>query len=206
MSHPSFKTQLFRFVDVFPATTDDEDVLRHLREYFDGGRRAAARRSRRRRGRPPARRGPHLGVGRAPQHPPHGAAVHRRVDPGGGGRQPAQAVADGDGVHRRPPRREDGHRSRSRPLRGTRRGAAERADRRHRRLGAGRPPRPRRPRPIAAGERRASSRPRWRRTTARSPPTTASSRRRHDCVRSSSRQPTAARSCTSTWSTTTSRT
>jgi RHH-type transcriptional regulator, proline utilization regulon repressor / proline dehydrogenase / delta 1-pyrroline-5-carboxylate dehydrogenase len=35
MSHPSFKTQLFRFVDVFPATTDDEDVLRHLREYFD---------------------------------------------------------------------------------------------------------------------------------------------------------------------------
>jgi RHH-type proline utilization regulon transcriptional repressor/proline dehydrogenase/delta 1-pyrroline-5-carboxylate dehydrogenase len=37
MSHPSFKTQLFRFVDVFPATTDDEDVLRHLREYFDAG-------------------------------------------------------------------------------------------------------------------------------------------------------------------------
>ncbi len=35
MSHPSFKTQLFRFVDVFPATTDDEDVLRHLREYFE---------------------------------------------------------------------------------------------------------------------------------------------------------------------------
>lgn len=37
MSHPSFKTQLFRFVDVFPATTNDEDVLRHLREYFDAG-------------------------------------------------------------------------------------------------------------------------------------------------------------------------
>src|SRR6476659_6084504 len=36
MSHPSFKTQLFRFVDVFPATQDDEDVLRHVREYFDG--------------------------------------------------------------------------------------------------------------------------------------------------------------------------
>jgi RHH-type proline utilization regulon transcriptional repressor/proline dehydrogenase/delta 1-pyrroline-5-carboxylate dehydrogenase len=35
MSHPSFKTQLFRFVDVFPATTDDEDVVRHLDEYFD---------------------------------------------------------------------------------------------------------------------------------------------------------------------------
>jgi len=36
MSHPSFRTQLFRFVDVFPATTDDADVLRHLNEYFDG--------------------------------------------------------------------------------------------------------------------------------------------------------------------------
>jgi RHH-type proline utilization regulon transcriptional repressor/proline dehydrogenase/delta 1-pyrroline-5-carboxylate dehydrogenase len=36
MSHPSFKTQLFRFVDVFPATTSDDDVLRHLDEYFDG--------------------------------------------------------------------------------------------------------------------------------------------------------------------------
>src|SRR5205807_6583218 len=32
---PSFKTQLFRFVDVFPATVDDADVLRHLDEYFE---------------------------------------------------------------------------------------------------------------------------------------------------------------------------
>ena len=37
MSHPSFKTQLFRFVDVFPATTGDEDVVRHLDEYLHGG-------------------------------------------------------------------------------------------------------------------------------------------------------------------------
>ena len=36
MSHPSFKTQLFRFVDVFPATSGDADVLRHLEEYFEG--------------------------------------------------------------------------------------------------------------------------------------------------------------------------
>src|SRR5688500_1136970 len=36
MSHPSFKTQLFRFVDVFPATSGDEDVLRHIDEYFQG--------------------------------------------------------------------------------------------------------------------------------------------------------------------------
>ena len=28
MSHPSFKTQLFRFVDVFPATHGDADVSR----------------------------------------------------------------------------------------------------------------------------------------------------------------------------------
>src|SRR5581483_8778392 len=36
MSHPTFKTQLFRFVDVFPACRDDADVLRHLAEYFAG--------------------------------------------------------------------------------------------------------------------------------------------------------------------------
>src|SRR6059036_3866018 len=36
MSHPGFKTQLFPFVDVFPACRDDADVLRHLSEYFAG--------------------------------------------------------------------------------------------------------------------------------------------------------------------------
>jgi RHH-type transcriptional regulator, proline utilization regulon repressor / proline dehydrogenase / delta 1-pyrroline-5-carboxylate dehydrogenase len=36
MSRPAFKTQLFRFVDVFPATTGDDDVLRHIGEYFEG--------------------------------------------------------------------------------------------------------------------------------------------------------------------------
>ncbi|MGH9282642.1 MAG: proline dehydrogenase family protein, partial [Acidimicrobiales bacterium] len=36
MNHPSFKTQLFRFVDVFPATSGDADVLRHIDEYFEG--------------------------------------------------------------------------------------------------------------------------------------------------------------------------
>ena len=36
MSHPEFKTQLFRFVDVFPATHDASDVLRHIHEYFQG--------------------------------------------------------------------------------------------------------------------------------------------------------------------------
>src|SRR5688500_16670108 len=36
MSRPAFKTELFRFVDTFPAMGDDDDVLRHAAEYFDG--------------------------------------------------------------------------------------------------------------------------------------------------------------------------
>ncbi len=36
MSRPAFKTQLFRFVDVFPALDGREDIARHLNEYFDG--------------------------------------------------------------------------------------------------------------------------------------------------------------------------
>src|SRR5438309_92049 len=35
-THPEFKTQLFRFVDVFPSCRDAGDVLRHMAEYFDG--------------------------------------------------------------------------------------------------------------------------------------------------------------------------
>ena len=35
-THPDFKTQLFRFVDVFPSCRDQAEVLRHLSEYFDG--------------------------------------------------------------------------------------------------------------------------------------------------------------------------
>src|SRR4051795_2871312 len=36
MARPAFKTQLFRFVDVFPALDGNADVARHLSEYFDG--------------------------------------------------------------------------------------------------------------------------------------------------------------------------
>jgi RHH-type transcriptional regulator, proline utilization regulon repressor / proline dehydrogenase / delta 1-pyrroline-5-carboxylate dehydrogenase len=36
LAHPDFRTRLFRFVDVFPATRSDDDVLRHLEEYFEG--------------------------------------------------------------------------------------------------------------------------------------------------------------------------
>ena len=38
MARPAFKTQLFRFVDVFPAALDDADVLAHLDEYLAGHR------------------------------------------------------------------------------------------------------------------------------------------------------------------------
>ncbi|HEX4868127.1 MAG TPA: proline dehydrogenase family protein [Acidimicrobiales bacterium] len=36
MSRPAFKTQLFRFVDVFPALEGNDDIARHLEEYFQG--------------------------------------------------------------------------------------------------------------------------------------------------------------------------
>jgi RHH-type transcriptional regulator, proline utilization regulon repressor / proline dehydrogenase / delta 1-pyrroline-5-carboxylate dehydrogenase len=36
MERPAFKTQLFRFVDVFPALRGDADVSRHIGEYFGG--------------------------------------------------------------------------------------------------------------------------------------------------------------------------
>src|SRR5919106_5251575 len=37
MAKGAFKTQLFRFVDVFPGCRDDDDVMRHLQEYFGDG-------------------------------------------------------------------------------------------------------------------------------------------------------------------------
>ena len=36
MAHPVFKTRLFHFVDVFPALRSDDNVVRHLEEYFEG--------------------------------------------------------------------------------------------------------------------------------------------------------------------------
>jgi len=37
MAKGEFKTQLFRFVDVFPGCRDDDDVMRHMQEYFGQG-------------------------------------------------------------------------------------------------------------------------------------------------------------------------
>src|SRR5690349_12572570 len=36
LAHEDAKLQLFRFVDVLPALDTDRDLVRHLREYFDG--------------------------------------------------------------------------------------------------------------------------------------------------------------------------
>ncbi len=36
MSHDRFKTRLFHFVDVFPALVSDDQVVKHLEEYFEG--------------------------------------------------------------------------------------------------------------------------------------------------------------------------
>jgi len=36
MARPAFKTQLFRFVDVFPALAGNDDIAGHLEQYFDG--------------------------------------------------------------------------------------------------------------------------------------------------------------------------
>jgi RHH-type proline utilization regulon transcriptional repressor/proline dehydrogenase/delta 1-pyrroline-5-carboxylate dehydrogenase len=36
MAYPEFQTELFRFVDAFPAMTTDDDVRRHVVEYFGG--------------------------------------------------------------------------------------------------------------------------------------------------------------------------
>src|SRR3954468_1467693 len=34
MENPRFRIQALRFVDVLPALKDDEELVRHLREYF----------------------------------------------------------------------------------------------------------------------------------------------------------------------------
>ncbi len=36
MAYPAFQTQLFRFVDAFPAMSGNADVERHIQEYFTG--------------------------------------------------------------------------------------------------------------------------------------------------------------------------
>jgi RHH-type transcriptional regulator, proline utilization regulon repressor / proline dehydrogenase / delta 1-pyrroline-5-carboxylate dehydrogenase len=42
LARPDFKAQLFRFVDVFPGTTSNKDVMRHVEEYLGGSSTPAA--------------------------------------------------------------------------------------------------------------------------------------------------------------------
>ena len=186
MSHPSFKTQLFRFVDVFPATTDDADVLRHLEEYFEGADVPKA-------ARPRPRRWPST----CPFGKAAAASVARRniarmaeqfivgTDADERGRGAAPAVARGERVHRRPARREDGHRERGRPLRGAGRRARSTSCSRRRRTG--------RPTitssattsgPLPAGQRERQADRAGAARTRRSPATTGSRRPRRGCARS----------------------
>ena len=171
MARPAFKTQLFRFVDVFPALRSDADVARHLGEYFDGVEVPAGARPRHRRGRPravrPPRRGPRWPAATSSAWPQQFIV----------GATPDEAVA---GLHRL--WREGsaftvdllGEKTvverRGRPLRGPGRPswstalAAASAG-----LGARRPPRARRPRARSPGSTSASSRPPSPPTTSRSP-------------------------------------
>ena len=153
MARPAFKTQLFRFVDVFPAMVDDADVARHLHEYFEGQEVPKALDLGHRRGRARAVRQGRRGPGRPQEHRPDGRAVHRRDDAGRSGRGAPRAVAAGERGHRRPAGREDDRRPRRRPLRRPGPRHAHRALRRDRDVGAGRPPRAGRPRPDPTGER-----------------------------------------------------
>ena len=171
MARPAFKTQLFRFVDVFPA----------LDRRRRGGSATSTSTSTASTCRRPSTSAstspdhvpfgrPDRGPGRPAQHPPHGRAVHRgghaatrrstastplwregsafTVDLLG---EKTVVAAEADryaGAGDRP---------------------ADRTVRRERGLGPRRPPRARRPRPAARGSTSASSRPRWPRTTSRSP-------------------------------------
>ena len=119
MARPAFKTQLFRFVDVFPAMADDDDVARHLHEYFDGAAtcrrrstsastwpttcRSAGRSRRRVARRNIARMAEQFIVGTTPAEAVDGLHALWRT---------------GQRGHRRPARREDGRRGRGRPVRG----------------------------------------------------------------------------------------
>ena len=153
-SGPAFKTQLFRFVDVFPALTDDADVARHLSEYFDGVRRRPGLLD--------------LGIDLA-DRVPLGARVEARIarrnimrmarqfivgaTASDAVERPAPAVAGGQRLHGRRAGGEDRGRHRGRPVRRPGRRARRRARRRQPPLGPRRPPRARRPGPAAPCQR-----------------------------------------------------
>ncbi len=94
MAPGAFKTQLFRFVDVFPGCRDDDDVMRHLQEYFEGDTTPAPLRlGLGLGGKVPFGAGVSAATARRNIHS-HGPAVHRRGD-GRGGPAPAGGAVVG---------------------------------------------------------------------------------------------------------------
>src|ERR1044072_4884342 len=81
MARNAFKTQLFRFVDVFPGCRDDDDVMRHLQEYFGDGSTPAPLRL----GPGGGSRGPVWAGGSGATARGHKQRVGRQVGAGGGG-------------------------------------------------------------------------------------------------------------------------
>ena len=79
MSRPAFKTQLFRFVDVFPALDGARGHRPPPGRVLRRGRGPEGPRPRRRPGRQGALRRGHRGPGRAQEHRSDGRAVHRRA-------------------------------------------------------------------------------------------------------------------------------
>ena len=206
MARPEFKTQLFRFVDVFPALADNDDVARHLAEYFDGMA---------------VPRVLDLGVDVA-AHVPFGRVIEARVARRNIMRMAEQFIVGQtaneavEGLHRL-------WRSGSaatvdllgektivgaggRPVRSPGRRVGARA-----RLGVAVTGRPTTTSNATTSvpsraSTSASSPPRLPPTTSRSPAASGSTRRRRAFARCSASHMSTERSCTSTWSTTTPRT
>ena len=134
MANPAFKTELFRFVDVFPATDGSADVVDHLQTSTWPGSSpplAVSARALGLDGVAPLGKAVTARVATPNDHS-HGAPVHRRCRA-----QPMRSrsstrdVGARDCLHRRRPRRKDGERRRRRTIRSARRRAPCPPQRRH---------------------------------------------------------------------------
>ena len=208
MARPAFKTQLFRFVDVFPALDERRRRRPPPRRVLRRRRRAEGARPRHRRRRARAVRRRPRGPGRpartSPAWPSSSSSGRPPAEAVDG---PARAVAAGQRGHRRPARREDDRRP-PRPT-ATRPGSSScstRSGRRGAGVGARRPPRARRPRPAAAGQRQHQADRAGDALRAADPRGGPRRAPRSGSARSCGSPASAARTSTSTWSTPTPRT
>ncbi len=209
---PSFKTQLFRFVDVFPALDDDADVAPPPRRVLRGHRGAEGCSTSGSTWPTTCRSGRPVEAASVARRniAAHGRAVHRRHR-----RPPRRSTGlhqlwrQGQRGHRRPARRED-RSSRPRPT-ATRPGSTSCSTRSADATGTWAPDDHLERDdlgPIPAGQREHQADRARRRTTSRSTREDghATRRKRAAPAAAAAGARTAARSCTSTWSTTTSRT